>query len=184
MTRTQQLATTALATLIVGTVGLAHAQNKTLGATMEVYVFPAEGQDGASQSKDEASCYEWAVGNTGTDPFELAKDAQANQQQAQAEQQAASNAGRGSGAGGAVRGAAAGALIGEIANDDASEGAAWGAAVGAIRGRRKGRQAQQQAEAQAASSAERREAATAEQLENFKKAFSVCLEAKDYLVKY
>ena len=28
------------------------------------------------------------------------------------------------------------------------------------------------------------EEATAEQLENFKKAFSVCLEAKDYLVKY
>ena len=26
--------------------------------------------------------------------------------------------------------------------------------------------------------------ATAEQLDNFKKAFSVCLEAKDYMVKY
>ena len=28
------------------------------------------------------------------------------------------------------------------------------------------------------------QAATAEQIENFKKAFSVCLEAKDYLVKF
>ncbi|MEL7447710.1 MAG: glycine zipper domain-containing protein [Pseudomonadota bacterium] len=184
MTLTKQFAAAAFTALIAGAAVPAHAQSKTLGATMDVYVFPAEGQDAAAQSKDEAACYEWAVGNTGSDPFELAKDAQANQQQAQAEQQAASNAGRGAGASGAVRGAAAGALIGEIANDDASEGAAWGAAAGAIRGRRKGRQAQQQAQAQASNNAQQREAATAEQLENFKKAFSVCLEAKEYLVKY
>ena len=161
-----------------------HAQQQSLGATMDVYVFPAEGQDSSQQSKDEAACYEWAVGNTGTDPFDLSKQEQVNAQQAQAEQQAAKQAGQGSGARGAVRGAAAGALIGEIANDDASEGAAWGAAAGAIRGRRQGRAAQQQAQQQAAQQAEQREQATAEQLENFKKAFSVCLEAKDYMVKY
>ena len=163
---------------------LAHAQSQTLGSTMEVFVFPAEGQDSGQQSKDEAACYEWAVGNTGNDPFALAKQEQADQQQAQAEAQAAEQAGQGSGARGALRGAAAGALIGEIANDDASEGAAWGAAAGAIRGRRQGREAQQQAQAQAAAQSEQREGATAEQLANFKKAFSVCLEAKDYMVKY
>ena len=41
-----------------------------------------------------------------------------------------------------------------------------------------------EAEEQAAEAAATREEATAEQLDNFKKAFSVCLEAKEYLVKY
>ena len=161
-----------------------HAQSQSLGSTMDVYVFPAEGQDTSQQSKDEAACYEWAVGNTGTDPFELAKKEQSDQQQAQADQQAAEQAGQGSGARGAVRGAAAGALIGEIANDDASEGAAWGAAAGAVRGRRQGKQSQQQAKQQAEAQAEQKEGATEEQLANFKNAFSVCLEAKEYMVKY
>jgi len=159
------------------------AQSKTLSSTMEVYVFPKEGQNAEQQSKDEAACYEWAVSNTGTDPFKLADKQAADQQQAQAEQQAAKQTGQGSGARGAVRGAAAGALIGEIANDDASEGAAWGAAAGAIRGRRMGAQANEQAQQQAASQSEQREQATAQQLENFKKAFGVCLEGKDYMVK-
>ena len=162
----------------------ASAQSPSLSSTLEVYVFPAEGQDSSTQSKDEASCYEWAIGNTGSDPFDLEKQKSADAEQAAAEQQAAQQAGRGSGARGAVRGAAAGALIGEIANDDAGEGAAWGAAAGAIRGRRQGRQANQQAQQQAAQQAEEREEATAEQVENFKKAFSVCLEAKEYMVKY
>ena len=162
----------------------ANAQSQSLGSTMDVYVFPAEGQDSSQQSKDEAACYEWAVGNTGTDPFDLAKQEQADQQQAQADMQAAEQAGQGSAARGAVRGAAAGALIGEIANDDASEGAAWGAAAGAVRGRRQGRQAQEQAQQQAAGHAEQREEATEQQLSNFRNAFSVCLEAKEYMVKY
>ena len=162
----------------------ASAQGQSLASTMDVYVFPAQGQDSSQQSKDEAECYEWAVGNVGIDPFELSKQQEANEQQAQADQQAAQQAGQGSGARGAVRGAAAGAVIGEIASDDASEGAAWGAAAGAIRGRRQARAAQQQASEQAAAQAEQREQATEQELTNFKNAFSVCLEAKEYMVKY
>jgi hypothetical protein len=162
----------------------AQAQSQSLGSTMDVFIFPAEGQDSSQQSKDEAACYEWAVGNTGSDPFELSKQKDADAQQAQADQQAAAQAGQGAGARGAVRGAAAGALIGEIANDDASEGAAWGAAAGMVRGRRQSRAAQQQAQQQAAAQAEHREGATEQQLANFKNAFSVCLEAKEYMVKY
>ena len=162
----------------------AQESQKTLASTLEVYVFPSEGQSSEQQSKDESACYEWAVSNAGVDPFNLSKQEQSDQQRAQADQQAAKQIGQGAGAAGAVRGAAAGALIGEIANDDASEGAAWGAAAGAIRGRRMGRQAQANAQQQAADQAEQREQATEEQAANFKKAFSVCLEAKDYLVKY
>lgn len=170
--------------LLVGFGQSAYAQQQSLSSTMDVYVFPEDGQDASQQSKDEAACYEWAVGNVGTDPFELADKSAADEQQSQAEQQAAQQAGTGAGAAGAVRGAAAGALIGEIANDDASEGAAWGAAAGMVRGRRMSREAKHQAEQQAAAQAEQRSAATEEQLTNFKKAFSVCLEAKDYMVKY
>ncbi len=162
----------------------AAGQSQTLAATMEVYVFPTEGQDSTQQSKDEAECYEWAANSTGADPFALEKQEEANEQQAQAEQEAAEQAGQGAGARGAVRGAAAGAIIGEIADDDASQGAAYGAAAGAIRGRRMGRQAEAEAQQQAAAAAEEREEATEEQLTNFKNAFSVCLEAKDYMVKY
>jgi hypothetical protein len=157
---------------------------KTLAATIEVYVFPAEGQDAAQQSKDEAECYNWAVGNTGSDPFDLQKQIQQQEQQGEQAKQEAQKAGQGAGAQGAVRGAAAGALIGEIANDDAGQGAAYGAAAGLIAGRRRARHAQQQATQQAEAQTQQATQATAEQIENFKKAFSVCLEAKDYLVKF
>jgi hypothetical protein len=159
-------------------------QQKTLAATMNVFVFPAEGQPAEQQSKDEMECYNWAVGNTGTDPFALSKQAQQQQQQAQQAEQQAQKAGQGAGAAGAVSGAAMGALIGEIASDDPGKGAAYGAAAGLIAGRRRGRQAQQQATQQVEKQTASAQKATQEQMDNFKKAFSVCLEAKDYMVKY
>jgi hypothetical protein len=156
---------------------------KTLAATMSVYVFPTQGQTAAVQSKDEAECYNWAVQNTGTDPFQLSKQAEQQKQQAQAAQQQASTVAQGSGARGAARGAAGGALIGAIAGD-AGKGAAIGAASGAVVGRSRGRRAQASAEQQVQQQSASAQGATAQQMENFKKAFSVCLEAKKYMVKY
>ncbi len=173
----------AIATLAVAQTESPSGQ-KTLAATMDVYVFPTEGQDAKQQSKDEAECYNWAVQNTGTDPFELAKDAEQAKQAAEQQKAQAAEAGKGAGAKGAVRGAAAGALIGEIADDDAGEGAAWGAAAGMMAGRRRARAAQQQANQQAEQQVRQAEQFSAEQIENFKKAFSVCLEAKKYMVKF
>jgi len=157
---------------------------KSLSATMDVYVFPAQGQDSSQQSMDEAECYNWAVGNTGTDPFELNKQAQQQQQQADAAKQQVDQAGQGAGARGAVGGAAAGAVVGEIVSDDPGKGAAWGAAAGAVAGRRSRKNAQKQAKQDINQQSQQGAAATAEQLGNFKKAFSVCLEAKDYMVKF
>jgi len=157
---------------------------KTLAATMNVYVFPTTGQDASQQSQDEAACYQWAVQNTGNDPFALQKQAEAQAQQTEQAKAQAAQTGQGAGAGGAVRGAAVGALIGEIANDDAGQGAAYGAAAGLIAGRRRGRAARHQATEQVEQQGQQKQAATAEQIENFKKAFSVCLEAKDYMVKF
>jgi len=62
----------------------ASAEAQSLGSTMDVFIFPSEGQDSSQQSQDEAACYEWAVDNTGSDPFDLAKQADADEQQAQA----------------------------------------------------------------------------------------------------
>lgn len=160
------------------------AAQQSLAATLEVYVFPAEGQAADQQSKDEAECYQWAVGNVGMDPFEASKQVADAQQQAGQAQQQAAQASRGAGARGALGGAAAGALIGEIANDDAGEGAAYGAAAGAIMARRRAAGAQQQAQKQGQQQVQQATAASAGQIDNFKKAFSVCLEAKEYLVRY
>ena len=157
---------------------------KTLAATINVYVFPNAGQDAARQLKDESQCYAWAVQNTGSDPFQLAKQTEEIQQQGAQAQQQASQRGKGTGAKGAVAGAGIGALIGEIADDKGGEGAAIGAAAGAIAGRRHARRQQQEASAQASAQTGQAMAATEEQMLNFKKAFSVCLEAAKYMVKY
>jgi len=170
-------------TLVVAQSGESTGQ-KTLAATMDVYVFPTEGQAADQQSKEEAECYNWAVGNVGTDPFQLAKQAQQQQGQADAAKAQVDQAGKGAGAKGAVGGAAAGALIGEIANDDAGKGAAYGAAAGAIMARRGARRAKDDAKSDIDQQSQQAQASTAEQIENFKKAFSVCLEAKKYLVKF
>ena len=45
-------------------------------------------------------------------------------------------------------------------------------------------EASQQVEQQSQQAQQQSQQATAEQIENFKKAFSVCLEAQKYMVKY
>ncbi len=164
--------------------GVAQESGKTLASTIGVFVFPTEGQAADQQSKDEAACYSWAANNTGSDPFELQKQSEQQAQQTEQQTQQAKSATQGAGAKGAVRGAAGGALIGEIANDDASKGAAYGAAAGAIAARRRSRRASQQAQQQAQEQGAAQQQATADQVDNFKKAFSVCLEAKEYMVKF
>lgn len=162
---------------------IAEDSPKSLASTLQVYVFPAAGQASDQQSIDEVECYTWAVDNTGNDPFELQKQNEAAQ--AQAEQQVAQTeqATQGAGAKGAVKGAAAGALIGEVTGGDAGESAAIGAAAVGISSRRRARSANQQAQEQAQQQTAASEQATVEQIDNFKKAFSVCLEAKEYMVK-
>lgn len=169
---------------ILATQTQANASGKSLAATIEVYVFPKAGQTGTQQSQEEAACYEWATQNVGTDPFDLSK--QAAQQQA-ATEQAKANTQQGipgSGARGALRGAAAGAIVGEIANNDAGKGAAYGAAAGAVVNRRRARRTQQAQTQQIEQQGQAQQQSTQHQVENFKKAFGVCLEAKDYLVKF
>ena len=127
-------------TAILGLFGLLASGNsiaESLANTLDIFVFPSAGQDSSQQNIDESACYEWAVDNSGSDPFDLAKQQEASEQQAQSQKAAAGQGTQGSGARGAVTGAAAGALIGEIADDDAGKGAAWGAAIGGVANRRR-----------------------------------------------
>jgi len=166
--------------LIYAVGSLAQAQSQSLSSTMGVSVFPADGQDGTQQSKDEAECYQWAADDSGVDPFELQKQQDAMDQQTD-EQLAAAEAAQGGG--GLVRGAAAGAVVGEIAGNDVGHSAAVGAAIGGVANRRRNKKAQQQAaqvEQQAASATQ----ATEEQVGKFMNGFTACLEAKDYIAKY
>ena len=157
---------------------------ESLSNTLDVYVFPSAGQDAGQQSIDESACYDWAVDNSGNDPFDLQKQQAEADQQAAAQQQAAAESTKGSGAKGALGGAAVGAVVGEIADDDAGKGAAWGAAIGGVSSRRRAKRSQQEATQSAQAQQQATQQATSEEIENFKKAFSVCLEAKDYMVKY
>lgn len=162
----------------------APAAEQSLASTLNIYVFPSKGQAESQQSEDESACYQWAVQNSGVDPFELQKQQQQQQQQAQQQQQQIASAGKGSGARGALGGAAAGALIGEIADDDAGKGAAYGAAAGAIMARRGAKRAQKEASAQTQQQSQQAQATGTQERTNFNNAFSVCLEGKGYLVKY
>jgi uncharacterized protein YcfJ len=157
---------------------------KSLAATMNVYVFPSAGQAATQQSKDEGECYQWAVGNTGVDPFEIEKQTERQMQQTAAAKEQAGDAGKGSTGKGALRGAAVGALIGGIADDEWGKGAAIGAGVGMVGGNIRGRQKDKAATAEVEAQAQQAQKVTAAQLDNFRKAFSVCLEAKKYMVKY
>jgi hypothetical protein len=179
----------AVLTVILAIGGVVEAQSegtqnqKTIAQSMDVYVFPTKGQDASQQSQDEAACYGWAVDQTGLDAFNLQKQAQQQQQQAEYAKQQASQAGAGAGARGAVGGAAVGALIGSF-SADAGKGAAIGAAVGGLGGRGARRHAQAQATEQVEKTSAQQQAATAEQMENFKNAFAVCLEAANYMVRF
>ena len=141
------------------------SMSKSLG----LYVFPSNNQSQATQDADEMACYKWAINQTGYDPLNPPTVTAAT-----ADRSADGSAVRGS-----ARGAAGGAAIGAIAGD-AGKGAAIGALVGGVRGRRSkvvGDEMEQQANNQAA--AEKSE----ELLNDYKKAFSACMEGKGYTVK-
>ena len=145
------------------------AATKSLGQSLGLFVFPAKNQDKKTQDADEAACYKWAQQQTGVDPINPPK----------VEAKKANRNPDGSMIVGGARGAAAGAAIGAIAGD-AGKGAAIGAVAGGLRGRRArlvGDKMEQAAHNQAAAEQEKK------LMDNFKKAFSACMEAKGYTVK-
>lgn len=164
-----------LALALIGCVYSSTAQEQPaatdtgLANGLGMYVFPSKNQDQKTQDADEMECYRWAVQQSGFDPLKPVKVAPGQVDKGP----------DGSSVGGAARGAAAGAAIGAIAGD-AGKGAAIGAVAGAVQGRRAkvaGDQRKQQQMNQAAAAKEK------EMMDNFKKAFSACMEGKGYTVK-
>jgi len=162
-----------LVTLVAAVLCLAQADQPapttSMAKSLGLYVFPKDKQSAQTQSKDEYDCYQWAVGQTGVDPVNPPK----------VEAAKVDTSPNGTAVVGAAKGAAAGVAIGAIAGD-AGKGAAIGAVAGGLAGRRAkvaGDRQQQQSNEQAAKQQEQA------LMNDFKKAFSACLEGKSYTVK-
>lgn len=163
------------------------AQSATLGASMGVSVFPAAGQDATQQSIDEAECYNWAVNNTGTDPFQLSQQAQqqmaaADQAMREAEQAGSGSAGM-SAAAGAVTGAVVGSIFGNKGRKSTRRAAAAGAVIGGASGSSRSAQATAEATAQVEAQSAQQQAAIGEQMTSFRNAFGACLEGNSYIAR-
>ena len=141
----------------------------SVASGLGLYVFPSKNQTKQVQDADEKACYDWAKQQTGIDPANPPK----------VEVQQANTNPDGSAVVGAAKGAAAGAAIGAITGD-AGQGAAVGAVVGGLAGRRAkkvGDYQEQSANTQAAAAQEK------EMMDNFKKAFTACIQGKGYTVQ-
>lgn len=149
--------------------GFVKRTDGSISQGLGLYAFPTQDQNAETQEMDEYKCFKWAKDQTGYDPLNP-PDIKPQQAQAGPDGTAIKSTG-----GGAAAGAAVGAIAG-----DAGKGAAIGATLGAFRGlAAKGAKANAQ-EAAAKQSVEQQQAAL---LNDFRKAYSVCLEAKGYAVK-
>ena len=147
----------------------AQSAGEAVAKKVGVYVFPTTDQTPEQQAKDQSDCYTWAVQQSGYDPI--------NPTKVQAKE--VPKGPDGAAVVGSAGGAAVGVAIGAIAGD-AGKGAAIGAVSGAVIGRRRGNMAKASAQNQANNQAAQ---ANYNLEDGFKKAFSACLEAKNYTVK-
>ena len=155
----------AIVLLVIITI-MGDASAQSLSSSLGVVAYPSKGQSAQQQSKDEGECFAWAKQQTGIDPMAVASAPT---------QQPGPAAGGGERVRGAARGAAGGAAIGAIAGD-AGKGAGAGAVVGTMAGGRQARQNKAAKEQQAQN-------AKMGALQQFNKAFGVCMEGRGYAVK-
>jgi hypothetical protein len=157
--------------LVIGLLML-FVMSVTLVYAQDLIIFPAKGQSAEQMEKDKTECYTWAKQQTGVDPMAMA------QAQASAAP-ATSTAPQGEAVvKGAAKGAAAGAVVGAIAGD-AGKGAAIGAAAGGMSGGARNR-----GKAAAAEDAQKQADEKMKQdIANYNRAFTACLEGKGYTVK-
>jgi hypothetical protein len=154
-----------LRAIIATTLGVSPLATSSLAA--ELMIYPKNAQSAEQQEKDKYECYGWAKNESGFDPMAPPTATEAPpQQQTQR--------------GGLLRGAARGAVVGGIVDgsDGAKTGAGVGAAVGGMR-----RADQKRGEAQAQQQWEQdQQNIYAGGRDRYNRAYSVCLEARDYAV--
>ncbi len=135
----------------------------------ELIIYPKGGQSTEQLGIDKYECYSWAKSESGFDPIAppVATEPPPQQQAPK---------------GGVLRGAARGAALGVII-DDSHEGARKGARAGVvIGGMRRADQKRQQAQAQQQWEQEQQQIYAANR-NRYNRAYSACLEARDYSVK-
>ena len=167
MTIMKQTMTMIAMLLVIGLSG--QSTGAAVAKKVGVYVFPANGQSEEQLEADESECYTWAVKQSGYDPI--------NPTVVAPEQ--VDKGPDGSAVKGSAKGALAGAAIGAISGD-AGKGAAIGATSGALLGHRHGKMRKGMEQTGADQMAYQE---SANLVDGFKKAFSVCLEGKGYTVK-
>ena len=145
---------------------MGEASAESLSSSLGLVAYPSKGQSSKQQSKDEGECFGWAKKQTGIDPKAVASAPT---------QEPGPAVGGGERVRGAGRGALGGAAIGAIAGD-AGKGAAIGAVAGTMVGGHRARKNKAAREQQA-------EQAKAGTLQQFNKAFGVCMEGRGYIVK-
>jgi hypothetical protein len=155
----------------------------------DVYVYPAQGQNQAQQSRDRYECHSWAVQQTGFDPSRPQQASLPSTPPPNMSGRTAYQPPQGHMVRGAARGAALGAVGGAITGD-AGKGAAAGAAMGGVAGvfRRRDARRQQAAQQQAAQQqyaqqqAAQHQAAQQGQQTAYYRAMAACLQGRGYTV--
>ncbi|HKI73258.1 MAG TPA: hypothetical protein VJ998_01355 [Pseudomonadales bacterium] len=169
-------------TCIAAIVSLLMSPVAALAKPGDMYVYPAKGQSNDQLEKDRYECYLWASKETGFDPT----NNESRTQQAKVVRVPVQNEKQGATLAGTVIGAIAGAAIGAGDRHDHGQAAVAGAAVGTMIGatvEQQGQvQAQQQAQDTATQIAQEQQAQT-QGMENYRRAFSACLEGRGYVVK-
>ena len=145
----------------------------------ELIIYPAKGQNQHQMERDKFDCYSWAKKETGFDPMQAQAPAQSSPYQQP------SGASPGSVVRGGAGGAALGAAVGGIAGgwSGAGKGAAIGAVTGGVFGGLRSRATNQQAAQAQQQYAAQQSAQYRQKQDTYKRAYSVCLEAKGYMVK-
>jgi Glycine zipper len=139
-------------------------------AALQVYAYPNMNQTQSQQHKDEGECFQSAQTQVAQAP-QNSQGTQGQQQQGKP--------GQGATAKGSAGGAATGAAIGAVTGN-AGEGAAVGAVGGAAVGHRKKKKAQQEAQKE---QQQQQQAAQTQATDNLKRAYTACMESRNYTVK-
>lgn len=145
---------------------------QSVASSLGLFVYPSGGQAADKQATDEQECYDWASQTTGIDP----SSPPASERPAAAAQEDTAQAAAATG----MRSAARNVLIANATDNDWEEAAAIGLVFGSSRGAKHSRARNAQAQKEAV--AQQQQAST-QQVDQFKKAFSACIEGRDYTIR-
>jgi len=150
-----------------GAAGAPPPGQSNVASTLHVYAYPKANQPPDKQLKDETECYQ------------SAQSVATDQGQQPAQQGQSGKPGSGATVKGSAGGAATGAAIGAVTGD-AGTGAAAGAVGGAAVGHHRKKKAKAEAEKQ---QKEQQQALQTQATDNVKRAYTACMESRNYTVK-